>query len=433
MRDHAIQQAYWNSPHRFNLLPCGRRSGKTELAKRKLIRSTLRGTAFDTPRFFAGAPTRDQAKRIWWEDLKAMMPPSMLRGRPLESDLLIRTITGSELWVVGMDKPERIEGQPWDGGVLDEYANMRPTAWPQNVRPALSDRLGWCDMIGVPEGRNHYYDLDKMARAQMIEMGDASEWASFHWVSADILPKAEIEAAMRDLDDITFDQEYNASFVNFVGRVYYKFTEQRNCARLDYNPEGTLMFCFDFNVDPGVAAVCQEQALPSGHTGTGVIGEVWIPYNSNTDRVCEKLIEDWGDHQGKIRCYGDATGGARGTAKVQGSDWDLIVDHMRPHFGERFSMDVPPSNMNVRPRVNAMNTRLSSRAGDVRLMVDPSRAPHVVKDLEGVRWIEGGAGEIDKKRDPMLSHISDGLGYYVARVFPVRDVVAGEVKLKGFR
>jgi len=52
-------------------------------------------------------------------------------------------------------------------------------------------------------------------------------------------------------------------------------------------------------------------------------------------------------------------------------------------------------------------------------MVDPAAAEHVVRDLEGVRLLEGGAGELNKKSDPDLSHISDALGYYVAEVFPV--------------
>ena len=71
---------------------------------------------------------------------------------------MIRLINGAQIWVVGLDRPERIEGSPWDGGVLDEYGNMRANAWPEHIRPALSDRAGWCDFTGVPEGRNHYYD-----------------------------------------------------------------------------------------------------------------------------------------------------------------------------------------------------------------------------------------------------------------------------------
>jgi len=51
--------------------------------------------------------------------------------------------------------------------------------------------------------------------------------------------------------------------------------------------------------------------------------------------------------------------------------------------------------------------------------VDGAHAPHVVKDLDGVRVIQGGSGEIDKKHDRRLTHVSDALGYYVVTRFPV--------------
>jgi hypothetical protein len=427
LRYHPIQQAYWASPHRFNTVPAGRRSGKTELAKRKLVKRALTGTAFDPPRFFAGAPTREQAKRIFWDDLKALVPRHLLRARPLKVDLMIPLINGAQLWVVGLDRPERIEGSPWDGGVLDEYGNMRANAWPEHIRPALSDRGGWCDFTGVPEGRNHYYDLDRAARAQMTALrGSNNDWASFHWISADILPAREIAAARRDLDDLTYKQEYEASFVSFQGQAYYPFAETSHCARLAYDPRADLVFCFDFNVAPGVAAVLQEQRLPNGLHGTGVIGEVYIPRNSSTPAVCRRLIADWGAHQGTVTCYGDATGGARGSAKVGGSDWELIRAELSPVFGERLRQSVARANPPERVRINAVNARLKNAAGDIRLVVDPEKAPHVQRDFEGVRLLAGAAGEIDKKADPELSHLSDAIGYYIARQFPlvVREITA---------
>jgi hypothetical protein len=47
-----------------------------------------------------------------------------------------------------------------------------------------------------------------------------------------------------------------------------------------------------------------------------------------------------------------------------------------------------------------------------------------VRDFEGVRLLEGGSGEIDKKIDPKLSHISDSIGYYVSYAFPIKDTYA---------
>jgi hypothetical protein len=430
---HVVPQlAYADSRHRFNVVPAGRRSGKTERAKRKLIRIALalEGIAHnESPRFFAGAPTRDQAKRIYWDDLKKLSRP-WWAGRPSETELTIRLITGSEIVVVGMDKPERIEGSPWDGGILDEYANMKPKAWGENVYPALSDRLGWCDLIGVPEGRNHYYDAYQSAQAQMLEYGAKSEWGAFTWKSAEVLPAAVIAQAKADLDELTYEQEYEASFVNFTGRAYYAFTDQHKARLRDrYNPDQPLMICLDFNVAPGVAAVCQELPLPApaNGVGTAVIGEVWIDNNSNTPAVCRKLLTDWGDHRGRVEVYGDATGGARGTAQVEGSDWDLVRKHLKggfpgeaiPGYGPRVQFHVKSDNPAERARVNAVNTRTKTTAGTMRLMVDPYYAKHVVRDLEGVRTLEGGSGEIDKKADESLTHISDALGYYIDYRFPL--------------
>jgi hypothetical protein len=414
-----VQHAYWHSPHRFSTVPAGRRSGKTELAKRKLVERAGLGSLFPNPRFFAAAPTRDQAKRIFWQDLKTLVPRCLLDGRPAESELTIRLTNGAELHVVGMDRPERFEGSPWDGGVLDEYADMRPEVWGAHIRPALADREGWCELIGVPEGRNHYYDLDLAARAAMLERGPASEWGSFHWLSADILAATEIAAARRDLDPTTFAQEYEASFLTFAGRAYYGFDQSRHCGNLTYDPQQPLIFCFDFNVAPGVAVIAQEQILPNGQSGTGIIGEVHIPQHSNTPSVCRRLLTDWGEHAGLVHCYGDASGGASGTARVEGSDWTLIRSHLIPRFPGRLQVSVPPANPAERARLNAVNSRLSSADGTVRLMLDPNKAPNTVKDFEGVRLLVGGAGEIDKQADPRLSHLTDALGYYIAKEFPV--------------
>lgn len=417
---HPAQQAYWSSPHRFNVLPCGRRSGKTEFAKRKLVLRAIRGSKFHPSRYFAAAPTNAQAEAIYWNDLKALVPERLI-AEISETDTTITLITGTEIKVAGMDKPQRIEGQPWDGGILDEYADMKAKAWPAHVRPALADRKGWCELIGVPEGRNHYFDTAMKAKARMAQNGRASEWGYFTWLSADILDAAEIAAAKEDLDELTYLQEYEASFVSFTGRAYYAFDALQHVRPIAgrYNPRAPLAFMFDFNVSPGVAAVAQEMELANGNAGTGIIGEVHIPRNSNTPVVCRKLIADWGDHQGEITCYGDATGGAAGSAKVQGSDWDLIRATLGRHFGERMNYRVPTSNPAERQRVNAVNSRLKSIDGQVRMEIDGEKCPNVIKDFEGVQILKGSAGELDKKTDLTLTHITDAIGYYVHREHPL--------------
>jgi hypothetical protein len=430
LRHHPIQARWWMSRARFNIVPAGRRSGKTEIAKRKTVLRALApskfgGSPYSDPKYFLAAPTRDQAKRIYWDDLKAMVPPFLRSRPPSESHLIVYLTNNAEIQVVGMDKPERIEGTPWDGGILDEYGNMKKETWGAHVRPALSDRRGWCDMIGVPEGRNHYYKEYKRAMADTSGVR-----AAWHWISADILPLEEIEEAKRDLDELTYMQEYEASFINFTGRAYWPFDEYLHCAPLihKYDNRQPLIFCFDFNVAPGSAVVAQEMKLPTKkgtEIGTGVIGEVWIPRNSNTVLVTNRLINDWKDHKGRIVCYGDSTGGARGSAKILGSDWQLIKELLYREFGpERVSFKVPKANPRERDRVNSVNSRLLSTSGTVRCMVDPHQAPNMVEDFESTVTVDGGSGEIEKKDDPERSHQTDALGYYIWKEWPVKKTYA---------
>lgn len=438
------------SPARFKVVPAGRRSGKTEHAKRELVLKALQATG-PSPAFFAAAPVRDQAKRIYWDDLK-LLTQGLTVGRPKESELTLELLNGSRIVVIGMDRPERIEGTPWNGGVLDEYANMKEEAWQANVRPALADRMGWAWLIGVPEGRNHYYDTYKAARGPWNIM-NGGEWDAFTWHSKDILPQSEVDAARATMDLLTFQQEYEADFITFSGQCYFPFHEDKhtvNHLAQRYDDAKDLMFCFDFNVDPGVAVILQEMEFPRSEDpvkglkidnvtmfansiidkpnhGTGVIGEVHIPRNSNTKAVCRKLIQDWGHHRGRILIYGDATGGGRSTQSEHpgANDWDIVKNELYGYFGDKRVLDrVPRSNPTERSRVNAVNSRLQTTDEVVHMKIDPAAAPNLVRDFEGVALVEGGSGEIDKKTDTKLTHLTDAIGYYIVAEFPVRKEVS---------
>lgn len=433
LKYHKEQARLFHTPSRFCIVPPGRRSGKTEIAKRRLATSAMTCQLADGW-YIAAAPTHGQAKRIYWNDLKRLVPKWMMAKAPSESELTIYLLNGAQITVMGMDAPERLEGRPVDGIVLDEYANMRREVWTANVRPALSTPgrpPGWAWLVGVPEGRNHYYELYRKAmrcRAEAAKRGMRPAWDVFHWPSWDIIDAAEIQSAKEDLDEQTFRQEYGGEFVSYEGLAYYPFKHEIHAAtRLLYDPTKPIALCFDFNVSPGVAVVVQEQEYqgPLSRKGvakevTGVIGEIYIPRHSNTEKVCRALISRWGQHQGDVICYGDATGGSSGSAKVQGSDWDLIWLQLRPVFGNRLKTRVPAANPKERVRVNAMNSRLRSADGTVRMLIDPVAAPHVVRCVADTPLLEGGSGEIDKEADDTLTHMSDALGYYVEKRFPVR-------------
>ena len=93
--------------HRYVILPAGRRSRKTLISKRKVL---IEGMYHPEHKYFHGAPTRQQAKDIFWKDLKKYT--KLFWGKiPNESELYVTLWNGTEIHVVGLDRAERIEGQ----------------------------------------------------------------------------------------------------------------------------------------------------------------------------------------------------------------------------------------------------------------------------------------------------------------------------------
>ena len=105
LRSHKPQSDLWRTRARFVAVAAGRGSGKTELARRRLVRYLPVKKPWADPMYFYAAPTYAQARRIAWGPLKALIPPSWLKGQPSETDMVIRTVFGSSLHVIGMDKP----------------------------------------------------------------------------------------------------------------------------------------------------------------------------------------------------------------------------------------------------------------------------------------------------------------------------------------
>lgn len=431
-----MQLGYLRSDSRMNVVVAGRRSFKTEGAKRRLVRHALAFSRYPNGHFFATAPTWDQAKKVFWDDLKALVPRWALAPIPhpvSDAALTIRLANGARIQVSGLDKPSRLEGVDWDGGVVTEYGNCRPNVLDETIRPMMT-RGGWVDVEGAPEGRNHYYELVCEVQAQR-----RAGAAYHHWTTEEVLhlwlgeeaARAEIADAQASMDALLYQQEYLARFISLEGQAYYAFDEELNVSpaghRVAYDGGKPLVLAFDFNRKPGVCGYLQEHE-PARHpwvakpttrkpTLTAAIGEVFIARHSNTRKVCERILEDWADiHEDDVFLYGDATGGAKGSAKVEGSDWDIIRDMLKPVFGHRLKMRVPRENPPVRSRVNAVNTRLVAADGSVGMVIDGKDCPNMIRDLQGVAAND--AGEIVKEKDSPLTHISDAVGYYIAEKFP---------------
>lgn len=422
---HAEQIRYAGSSARFNIAHAGRRGGKTEIAKRRYL---IKAWEFRLPsgRFVFGAPTHRQAVDIFWDDIIAMIPRERLFNGLRSISTSYRRIklkNGTNIEILGLDKPERIEGPPLDGFVGDEFGNFKADVWGKHIRPALSTlgRPGCADLIGVPEGQNHYYQLAE-------DVPEKEDWDIFTWHTREINPE-EAERALGDLDTLTYDQEYGGEFVSFKGRTYYTFDKELNCPpdgkRVLYNPNYPLYFCFDFNRIPGNCVILQELPTPewlikrnegvNRGTSTCVIDEIFIQQDSHTAKICDILIERWSKtHDGLVKLYGDATGGAKKSCGVKGSDWDIIKAKFAGEFN--FESRVRKSNPSVRVRINSVNSRLVAADGYIGTIID-KKCKFLIRDLEGVTCDdEGNIQKSDIKS--LLTHISDAFGYYIYREHP---------------
>lgn len=447
-KTHEQRERFLKSRKRFDIIPGGRRSGKSFEARWRLIAGTKgRGgphhgcltppPGVSDPTFVYCAPTYAQAKRIMWKAFLEDIPKWAIASVS-HSELTINFITGARLLVVGMDKPARVEGIAIDGVVLDEFADMKPEAWTSSIRPALSTLgrpLGWALFIGRPRGKNHFFKLFREGQTN-------AKWGVYYpWESWRIMSEQEVADAKRELDELSFKQEYGGEFVEAADKAYYGFSEEHNCLDMAYQPDRPLLLGFDFNVNPGVAVIAQDQDIPievtkcsfcgfeasmkSGDNcpacgqpapyeyGVGVIGEVFRwNVESNTKLVCEEIIEKWGNtHRGQVICYGDATGGARRTSADR-SDWQIVSDMMVIRWPD-LNFDIERANPAVRDRLVMMNSKMRSADGRTKVFIDPKACPNLIEDLHNTTYKRN--GDLNPGPDYKWTHISDALGYLVVQ------------------
>jgi len=412
LRYHREQSRLWYSLARFKTIRAGRRGGKTELAKRKLVKS-LRDCLqnpdrpWDDPRFFAGAPVRDQAKKIFWNDLKSLVPRSWV-SRVYDGDLCIRTRWNAELWVVGLDVPARIEGPGWDGGVIDEFANCRAGIFDMHLRPALSDRNGWLWLLGVPD----FAGPSQAEYERFCEIGETRsdpEWDDFVWSSADILDKKEVDSMRRRMDPRLFEQELMGRFVMAGGRAFPDFQVRTHAGKpVPYDPALPIGWSLDFNCSEG-NPMCM--GVIQHHMGEVRVIDEFVLDQIHTEVACTAFLEraeQRGWNLENMGVYGDSSGNQHHTSSST-TDWHIVRNRLRNVKGLR--MRVPMGNPELKDTMNAVNAKLKNAEGKVSLFIDP-HCTRIIEDLKTAIW----------PSDLSEQHALAWLRYFVNREYPIVPV-----------
>lgn len=198
--------------NRFSVVVAHRRMGKTVSAINHLIKAAVLNTK-EAPRYAYIAPTYGQAKRVAWDYLTKYVRP--LGGSENISELRV-DFWGRRIQLYGSDNPDSLRGQYFDGVILDEIGDQNPVIWTDIVRPALSDRMGWCLFIGTPKGHNHFKELRDRAEKE-------ADWGllEFKASETEVIAKSELVAAKSEMGEDKYLQEFECSFDAAVEGSYY--------------------------------------------------------------------------------------------------------------------------------------------------------------------------------------------------------------------
>lgn len=216
---HQAQKIIASDTHRFRVVSCGRRFGKTYLAVLELIACAVSGNGKKVAYI---APTFQQARDIAWAELIKQAEPVILVKNESRLELTIKTQEGgkSTISLRGFESVETLRGQFFDFIVIDEISSMRyfDSSWKEVIRPTLTDKQGSVLFISTPKGYNHFYDLYQMEQKD-------PDYKSFHFTTYDnpFIPSEEVDKAKQELGEDRFAQEYLADFRKVEGLVYKEF------------------------------------------------------------------------------------------------------------------------------------------------------------------------------------------------------------------
>ena len=383
-----------SSNKRFRVLISGRRFGKTYLA----ITEMMKFASQPNQRIWYVAPTFKMAKDICWASLKEVLNQFNWIEDINETTMTI-TIrkTNSTISLKGADNYDALRGTGLNFLILDEFADIDKRTWFEVLRASVADTLGKVLFCGTPKGYGNWsYEM-------YLKGKQDPEWDSFQFttIQGGMVSKKEIEQAKQDIDIRTFRQEFEGTFENYAGAVYYNFHPVENVIKKDIDWNKPFHIGMDFNVDPMSACVSQIEK-----DKIYVVDEIVI-YSSNTDEMCQEIKDRYGTKV-PIFIYPDPASRQRKTSAGGRTDLSILQN-------AGFKVKVKHKHPAVRDRINAVNSKLKDSNGKRHIFVSHS-CKTIIKGLQRQTYKEN--TNIPDKEDG-FDHMNDALGYKIDFLKPL--------------
>lgn len=206
---HTKQLEVYHDNHRFKVVICGRRFGKTTLCANVV---SLKAMSKPDLVLWIVSPTFPQTMYMW-RRIKKIIPRKYIKDVK-EGEKFIELINGSTIWAKSGDNPDGLVGEGLDFCAIDEAARCKEEVW-EVLRPALSDKAGECWFLTTPKGKNWIY------RMALMEKTD-TQYKTFNYPSHDnpVLPLAELESMKKEMPELVYMQEVMARFIDTGGIVF---------------------------------------------------------------------------------------------------------------------------------------------------------------------------------------------------------------------
>jgi len=222
-RPHPAQRQVVEEARRFNVCVNGRRWGKTVLGLDRLIAHALKGvpTSWWAPSYRTLQDT--------WREASTTLAPVIIDKSESEHRLQLTGGGTIEFWSTDA-AGDSARGRKYGLAVVDEAALVSNLEqfWQATLRPMLSDLRGGAWFLSTPKGLNYFKTL--FDRGQDPEQ---KHWASWQMPTASNphISAEEIEDARQDMSEMSFAQEFLATFIAWEGAVFRGILEAATAPR----------------------------------------------------------------------------------------------------------------------------------------------------------------------------------------------------------
>ena len=412
---HPGQQAVHYNPSRHRVLCNGRRWGKTLLG----------GKECETQAFlknFLGEPMRgwiigpeytdcEKEFRVLYDTFKSLEIDTISNkflNNVENGNMHIRTNWGFDVQCRSAKHPDSLVGEGLDFVLLVEAGRHKRKMWGDYVRPALSDKRGWSLSSGVPEGSTDTSLLYSFwNRGQDPTQKNWQSWRMPSWTNTIVFPGGrldeEILEAEDDLTEDEFARQYEARFVDRVGRVMAEWDDDIHIVDVDYNPDWPLYAAVDYGyTNDWVWLWIQEDVFNNVY----VIGESRYQLR-DTEEIAKRELKDHPLMSKLVRFYPDP---------ASPDDTNVLRRVLKKQAGTNTGGELKTRLSLIRSALKARPTHLPDDHPDKKpqLVIDRSCQQLIWEMREGYRWPENKSDIKNDSEMPMdiNNHGPEALGRF---------------------